>query len=78
MGGKLNIYANKPNGITKPLLIAKDDMSNPIDVSVQTIMRAAKEVLRNGRKALACVKEAESDYKGGTLPSGGRTISEYH
>ena len=52
-------------------------MSNPVDVSVQTIMRAAKEVLRNGRKALACVKEAESDYKDGTLPSG-RTISDYH
>ena len=75
-GGKLNIYANKPDGITKSLLIAKN-MSNPVDVSVQTIMQAAKEVLRNGRKALACVKEAESDYKDGTLPSG-RTISDYH
>ncbi|KAI2496257.1 hypothetical protein MHU86_18261 [Fragilaria crotonensis] len=74
-GGKLHIYANKPDGITKSLLIAKN-MSNPVDVSVQTIMRAAKEV-RNGRKALACVKEAESDYKDGTLPSG-RTISDYH
>jgi hypothetical protein len=53
-------------------------MSNPVDdVSVQTIIRAAKEVLRNGRKALACVKEAEGDYKDGTLPSG-RTISDYH
>ncbi len=52
-------------------------MSNPVDVSVQTIMQAAKEVLRKGRKALACVKEAESDYKDGTLPSGS-TISDYH
>ena len=76
LGGKLHIYANKPDGITKALLTAKN-MSNPVDVSVQTIMRAAKEVLRNGRKALACVKEAESDYKDGTLPSG-RTISDYH
>ena len=75
-GGKLHIYANKPDGITKSLLIAKN-LSNPVDVSVQTIMRAAKEVVRNGRKALACVKEAKSDYKDGTLPSG-RTISDYH
>ena len=52
-------------------------MSNPVDVSVQTIMRATKEVLRNGSKLLACVKGAESDYKDGTLPSG-RTISDYH
>ncbi len=76
LGGKLHIYANKPDGITKSLLTAKN-MSNPVDVSVQTIMRAAKEVLQNGRKALACVKEAESDYKDGTLPSG-RTIYDYH
>jgi hypothetical protein len=73
---KLHIYANKPDGITKSLLVAKN-MSNPVDVSVQKIIRAAKKVLRNGRKALACVKEAESDYKDGTLPSG-RTISDYH
>ncbi len=76
LGGKLHIYANKPDGITKALLTAKN-MSNPVNVSVQTIMRAAKEVLQNGRKALACVKEAKSDYKDGTLPSG-QTISDYH
>ena len=68
-GGKLAIYANKPDGITKSLLIAKN-LSNPVDVSVSTIMRGAKEVSRNGRKALACAKDSESDYKDGCLPSG--------
>ena len=75
-GGKLNIYANKPDGITRALLVAKN-FTNPVDVSVQTIMRAAKEVLRNGRKALACAKDSESEYKDGTLPSG-KTIADYH
>ncbi len=75
-GGKLAIYANKPDGITKALLIAKN-LKNPVDVSVSTIMRGAKEVLRNGRKALACAKDSESDYKDGSLPSG-RTIEDYH
>ena len=40
-------------------------------------MRGAKEVLRNGRKALACAKGADSEYKEGTLPSG-KTIDDYH
>jgi hypothetical protein len=68
-GGKLAIYANRPDGITKSLLISKN-FTNPVDVSVHTMMRGAKEVLRNGRKALACAKDAESDYKDGTLPCG--------
>ena len=66
-GGKLAIYANKPDGITKALLIAKN-LRNPVDESVSTITRRAKEVLRNGRKALACAKDSESDYKDGSLP----------
>jgi hypothetical protein len=36
-----------------------------------------RKVLRNGRKAFACAKDAESDYKDGTLPSG-KTIDDYH
>ena len=40
-------------------------------------MRAAKEVLQNGRKALAGVKESKSDYKDGILPSGW-TMPDYH
>ena len=75
-GGKLGIYANKPDGITKALLTAKN-LSNPVEVSVTTIIRGAKEVLKNGRKALACAKDSDSDYKDGSLPSG-RTIADYH
>ena len=67
--GEWTIYANKPDGITKALLTAKN-LSNPVDVSVSTIMRGAKEVLKNGQKALACAKDSESDYKDGSLPSG--------
>ena len=48
-GGMLSIYANKPDGITKSLLTSKN-LTYPVDVSVLTMMRGAKEVLRNGRK----------------------------
>jgi hypothetical protein len=75
-GGKLAIYANKPDGITTSLLIAKN-LRNPVDVSGDTIMKGAKEVLRNARKALACAKDTESEYRDGTLPSG-RTIADYY
>jgi hypothetical protein len=68
-GGKLAIFANKADGITKELLVAKN-LSNPVDVSVGTILRGAKEVTRNGRKALECAKAADSEYKDGKLPSG--------
>jgi hypothetical protein len=60
-GGKLAIFANKPDGITNTMLIAKN-LSKPVYVSTDTIMRG-KEVLTNaGRKALACAKDANSDY----------------
>ena len=36
-GGKLHIYANKTDRITKSMLIAKN-LANPVNVSVQTIM----------------------------------------
>ena len=72
----LSIYANKPDGITRSLLTSKN-LTNPVDVSVLTMMRGAKEVLRNGRKALACAKDSDSDYKDGTLPSG-KTIDDSH
>jgi hypothetical protein len=75
-GGMLSIYANKPDGITRSLLTSKN-LTNPVDVSVLTMMRGAKEVLRNGRKALACAKDSDSDYKDGTLPSG-KTIDDSH
>lgn len=74
-GGKLSIYANKSDGITTALLRAKN-LSNPVDVSPTTIMRGAKEVLKNGRKALACATCSDSDYKDGKLPSG-RTLADY-
>ena len=70
------IYANKPDGITKALLTAKN-LSNPLEVSVTTIRRGTKEVSKNGWKALACAKDADSDYKDGSLPSG-HTIADYH
>jgi hypothetical protein len=78
-GGKLNIYVNKPNGITNPLLIAKYFTNPlPVDDSVHcTIMRAANNALRNGRKALAYAKDSESEqYTDGTPPSG-RTLYDY-
>lgn len=34
-GGKLSIYAHKPDGITKSLLTSKD-LTNPVDVSILT------------------------------------------
>ena len=74
-GGKISIYANVPNGITKGLLCAKS-MNNPVDISTVTMMRGAKEVLRNGRKALACATDSDSDFKDGKLPSG-RTLADY-
>jgi hypothetical protein len=58
------------------MLIAKN-LSNPVHVSTDAIMRGAKDVLRNGRKALACAKDARSNYRDGKLPSG-RTIADYH
>jgi hypothetical protein len=75
-GGKLTVFANKSDGITTSMLVAKN-LSNPVHVSDKTIMRGAKEVLRNGRKALACAKGAHSEYKDGNLPSG-KTIADYH
>ena len=75
-GGKLTVYANKSDGITTSMLVAKN-FSNPVHVSDKTIMRGAKEVLRNGRKALACAKGVDSEYKDGNLPSG-KTIADYH
>ena len=74
-GGKLAVFANKSDGITSALLRAKN-MSNPVDVSPTTIMRGAKEVLKNGRKALACATCSDSEYRDGTLPSG-RTLADY-
>jgi hypothetical protein len=49
------------------MLVAKN-LSNPVNVSVVTILRGTKEVMRNGRKALSCAKDAESKYKIGKLP----------
>jgi hypothetical protein len=40
-------------------------------------MRAAKHVVKIGRKALAVATGAKSGYKDGTLPSG-KTIADYH
>ena len=75
-GGKLAIFANKDNGITAAALRAKA-LCNPVDVSVVTIARGAKEALKNGKKALACAKHSESEYRDGTLPSG-KTLADYH
>jgi hypothetical protein len=75
-GEKLAIHANSPDGITKALLNAKY-LSNPVNVSLSKIMRGMKKVLRNGRNALACAKEAESNSKDGCL-SAGQSIADYH
>jgi hypothetical protein len=75
-GGKLAIYANKSDGITTQALRAKT-VGNPVGVSLITIMRGAKEVIKNGEKALACAKHSESEYRDGTLPSG-KTLADYH
>ena len=63
------IHANKHDEITKSMSTATN-LSNPVDVSVSTIMRGAKELLRNGQKALARAKDSESNYEDGSLPSG--------
>jgi hypothetical protein len=65
-----------PDGITKALLIAKN-LSNPVEVSVTTIIRGATKVIKNGRTALACAKDSDSNYNDGSLPSG-QTIADYH
>lgn len=63
-GAKLVMYPNKPDGRTKSLLIEK--LTNLVDVSVRTLMRGAKEVLRSGRKALACANLPKVTTKMGT------------
>jgi hypothetical protein len=73
---KTAIFAIKPDGITKELLRAKT-LSNPIDVSGMTIMRWAKEVLKNRRKALACAKDSASKYSNRTFPLG-KTLADSH
>jgi hypothetical protein len=77
-GGMFSIIEKKADadGITRSLLTSKI-FTNPVDVSVLTMIRGAKEVLRNGRKALACAMDSDSDYKDGTLPSG-KSIDNYH
>ena len=75
-GGKLAIYANKENGIIAEVLRAKA-LSNPVDISAVTIARGAKEALKNGKKALACAQDSQSEYRDGTLPSG-KTLADYH
>ena len=72
----LSIYANKPDGIMKSVWTSKN-LTNPVDVWVLITMRGAKEVLRNGKKALACAKYSDSEYKDGTLSSG-KSIDNYH
>jgi hypothetical protein len=76
-GGKLTVFANKSDGISTSMFLGAKDFSNPVHVSDKTIMRGAKEVLRNGRKALACAKGIDSEYKDGNLPSG-KTTADYH
>jgi hypothetical protein len=51
-------------------MLTATNLSNPVDVSVSTIMRGAKELLRNGQKALARAKDSESNYEERSLPSG--------
>jgi hypothetical protein len=76
-GGKLTVLANKSDGITTLMFLVAKNFSNPVHVSDKTIMCGAKEVLRNGRKALACAKGVDSEYKDGNLPSG-KTTADYH
>ena len=58
--GMLSIYASKADSITRSLLTSKK-LTNPINVLVLTMMRGAMEVLRNGRKELACEMDSGSD-----------------
>jgi hypothetical protein len=79
-GAKLSIYTSTEdavdNAITQKLLRGKSIKSRVV-VTPTTMIQAAKDVLKNGRKALACAVDAESEYRNGTLPSG-RTLADYH
>jgi hypothetical protein len=74
-GGKISIYANMPEGINSALLCAKS-VKNPVEITVRSMMRGAKEVIHNGHKALAFALDATSEYRNGTLPSN-RTLEDY-
>ena len=70
------IIAGKENGITL-LLLTRKNLLNAVHILEQTMLNNAKEVLANGKKALACVTAATSEYKDGSLPSG-KTLANYH
>ena len=74
--GKLAIYANKPDGITKSLVDRKE-FEQPSGCIGVNNHEGSKGSVKNGRKALACTKDSESEYKDGSLPSG-QTIADYH
>jgi len=77
LGGHITIPVGGTNGITLPLLYqskltppaSSDDYIKP-----RTLFSRAQEVVKNGKKALACVMAQDSPYKDyiktGNLPSG--------
>ncbi len=78
LGGHITIPVGGINGISLPLLLqSKLNTSalNPDDyIMPRTLFSRAQEVVKNGKKALACVMAPDSPYKDyikmGNLPSG--------
>ena len=70
-------FPQKSSGKKLTSIFVAKSFTLPVHVSNKTIMRGAKEVLRNGRKALACAKGVNSEYKDGNLPSGKTKADNY-
>ncbi|KAI2506296.1 hypothetical protein MHU86_8126 [Fragilaria crotonensis] len=78
LGGHITIPVGGTNGISLPLLLQSKlhtTASNPDDhIKPRTLFTRAQEVVKNGKKALACVMAPDSPYKDyiktGNLPSG--------
>ena len=78
LGGHIAIPVGGINGISLPLLLQSKlntTASNPDDnIKPRTLFTRAQEVVKNGKKALACVMAPDSPYKDyiktGNLPSG--------
>jgi hypothetical protein len=67
LGGHITIPVGGINGISLPLLLQSKlntSASNPDDyIKPRTLFTRAQEVVKNGKKALACVMAPDSPYK---------------
>jgi hypothetical protein len=81
LGGHITIPVGGANGILLPLLLRSKLRGTPVAsndagyyIKARTLFDRAQEVVKNGKKALACVMAQDSPYKDyvktGNLPSG--------